>query len=269
MTAKQKRFTIADIVAQKGKTPLVCLTAYTAPFAKILDAHTDILLVGDSVGMALYGMDSTLNVTTQMMIEHGKAVVKASNHSLVVVDLPFGSYQQSPQQAFKTASRVMAKTGADAVKLEGGESMQETIAFLVQRGIPVMGHVGLMPQHVSVTSGYHYQGRDKTSANQIMKDAKAVEKAGAFAVVIEAVTAPVAETVTHKLSIPVIGIGASEKCDGQILVTEDMVGLFTDFQPKFVRRYGELAKTLGDAVKHYADDVKNRSFPSSQEMVKK
>ncbi len=267
MAQLKTRLSITDIRARKGSTPLVCLTAYTAPFTRILDKHADILLVGDTLGMVVYGMDSTLSVTPQMMIEHAKAVVKASERALVVVDLPFGSYQVSPQQAFKTASRIMAKTGAQAVKLEGGIAMQETIAFLVARGIPVMGHVGLMPQHAATSGGYKYQGRSTEAAAHVLADAKAVEQAGAFAIVTEAIPATLADKVTKEISVPVIGIGASSNCDGQILVTEDMAGLFTEFTPKFVRQYGKLAEALDSATAAYAKDVKARQFPGKKEIL--
>lgn len=263
----QKRITLHDILKHKGQEPLVCLTAYTAPFAHILDQHCDILLVGDSMGMVLYGMESTLGVTTEMMIAHGKAVVNASSRSFVVVDMPFGSYQASPTQAFEAAARVMAETGCQAVKLEGGIEMADTVNFLVERGIPVMGHVGLMPQRVAAYGGYRYQGKTKETAKQILADAETIADAGAFAVVVEGVPAKLAETITKKLPVPVIGIGASVACDGQVLVTEDMAGLFTEFKPKFVRHYAQLAETLGTAAASYAQDVRSRAFPGDDEQV--
>ncbi len=256
-----KRLSILDIKKRKGETPIVCLTAYTAPFAKILDRFTDLLLVGDSVGMVLYGMDSTLPVSLDMMIQHGKAVVKSSQKSCVVVDMPFGSYQQSKEQAFTSCARVLAETGCQAVKIEGGLEMQETVEFLVHRGIPVLGHVGLMPQMVNAHGGYGCQGKTPEARKKVLEDAIAIEKAGAFAVVIEGVVEKLASDVTRKLKIPVIGIGGSVECDGQILVSEDMAGLFTDFKPKFVKRYGNIADELAKAAHGYADEVKKRIFP--------
>jgi len=260
----KKRLTTKDILGQKNKQPLVCLTAYTAPFAKIMDKHTDLLLVGDSVGMALYGMSSTLPVTLDMMINHGKAVVNASSHSCVVVDMPFGSYQESPAQAFANAAAIIAQTGCQAIKLEGGTEMAETIRFLVERGIPVMGHIGLMPQRVNAYGGYGFHGKTLAAKNKIMEDAEAVQEAGAFALVIEGVKEEVAQDITKKLPIPVIGIGASPDCDGQILVSEDMLGLFTDFTPKFVKNYENLAQKIDKAVSAYAVDVRSRKFPGKE-----
>lgn len=263
-----KRKTVPDICAQKGKTPLVALTAYTAPFAKILDEHTDILLVGDTVGMVVYGMDSTLSVTLDMMIAHGKAVVRATRKACVVVDMPFASYQISPQEAFRNAAKIMAETGCSAVKLEGGKEMAETIQFLQLRGVPVMAHIGLMPQHVQRVGGYRYQGRTQEEITYIVDSAIALQEAGAFAVVLECVTETLAQQVTRTLTIPTIGIGASNQCDGQVLVTEDMTGLFTEFTPKFVKKYGNVAAHLSDAAKAFADDVKTRQFPSPEHCFK-
>lgn len=259
-----KRTSTIDIKNRKNGEPIVCLTAYSTPFAKILDEYVDILLVGDSLGMVLYGMDSTLSVTLEMMINHGKAVVRGAVKSCVVVDMPFGSYQESKSQAFKNASKVMAQTGCQAIKLEGGTEMAETIKFLVERGIPVMGHVGLMPQRVNAYGGYGCQGKTPESKKKVMEDAIAVQNAGAFSIVIEGVIETLAKEVTKKLTIPVIGIGGSPDCDGQILVSEDMAGLFTDFTPKFVKRYGNLAEELKNAVKNYSDDVKSRKFPTKE-----
>jgi 3-methyl-2-oxobutanoate hydroxymethyltransferase len=259
-----KRLSTKDILSHKGKQPLVCLTAYTAPFAKIMDQHADLLLVGDSVGMALYGMESTLPVTLDMMINHGKAVVLASRRSCVVVDMPFGSYQESPAQAFLSAAKIMAQTGCQAVKLEGGVEMAATIRFLVERGVPVMGHVGLMPQRVNVYGGYLHHGKTNAEKNKIMEDAAAVQEAGAFAVVIEGVKEEIAKEVTQKLAIVVIGIGGSPACDGQILVSEDMLGLFTEFKPKFVKHYANIAREIDHAVGEYARDVRSRAFPGKE-----
>lgn len=259
-----KRKTILDIRNRKGKDPLVMLTAYTAPFAKILDDHVDILLVGDTLGMVVYGMESTLSVTLDMMIAHGAAVVRASKKACVVVDMPFGSYQLSKEEAFRNAARVMAETGCSAIKLEGGKEMAETINFLHLRGIPVMAHVGLMPQHVHRVGGYRYQGRTQEEVTYTMESVAALQESGAFAVVLECVTTALATQVTEQFSIPTIGIGASSVCDGQVLVTEDMTGLFTEFTPKFVKQYGNLAGHLADAAKAFAEEVRERKFPSSK-----
>jgi 3-methyl-2-oxobutanoate hydroxymethyltransferase len=255
--------TVKDIATHKNALPLVALTAYTAPMAKLFDAHVDILLVGDSVGMVLYGFDSTLPVTLDMMIAHGAAVKRASQQAMVVVDMPFGSYQASPQQAFENAARVLKETRAAAVKLEGGAEMAETIRFLTQRAIPVMAHVGLKPQHVHTLGGYRYQGRTQDEAKAIMRDALAVQEAGAFSVVLEGVKESLAADITKKLSIPTIGIGASSACDGQVLVAEDMLGLTaSEYVPSFVKHYAELAPVISSAVKKYAAEVRARKFPT-------
>jgi 3-methyl-2-oxobutanoate hydroxymethyltransferase len=259
-----KRLTTLDIIARKGLEPLVVLTAYTTPQARLLDEHVDILLVGDSLGMVLYGMESTLPVTVDMMIAHGSAVVRGSKHALVVVDLPFGSYQASPAQAFATSASVLTNTGCNAVKLEGGVEMAETVRFLTSRGIPVMGHVGLKPQSVNAMGGYRTQGKNEMEAASIFADAKAIEQAGAFAIVIEGVVEEVAKNLTHNLSIPTIGIGASPVCDGQVLVTEDMLGLSGGYVPRFVKPYASLASVVEEAVKKYAQEVRSRKFPSAE-----
>lgn len=238
------------------------LTCYTAPMARLLDEHVDVLLVGDSLGMVIYGMDSTLAVSLDAMIAHGRAVVKGSSRALVVVDMPFGSYQVSKKQAFKSAARILAETGASAVKLEGGKEMASTIKYLVQRGIPVMGHVGLMPQHVNALGGYGYRGRNAKEAKLILESAKAVQDAGAFSLVLEATQEKAARNIAQQLTIPVIGIGASSACDGQVLVTEDMLGL-SGHAPSFVKQYAQLDKQVKKAVEHYAQEVKKRSFPSA------
>lgn len=261
---KIKRVTIRDIRARKGGDPIVCLTAYTAPMARLLDAQVDLLLVGDSLGMVLYGMDTTLGVSLDMMIEHGKAVMRGSSHACVVVDMPFGSYQESPQTAFRNCARVMAETGCAAVKLEGGREMAETIAFLARRGIPVMAHIGLMPQSVNTAGGFRAQGRDEDEAAIIRADARAVTEAGAFSVVVEGTVEPVARALTAEISIPTIGIGASPACDGQVLVTEDILGLFTEFQPKFVKRYDDLGAAVTRAAQRYAEEVRARAFPGPE-----
>ena len=252
-----------DIRARKGSAPLVVLTAYSTPVARLVDAHCDIALVGDSVGMVIHGMPSTLGVTMEMMILHGRAVVRGCQKSMPVIDMPFGSYEESPQQAFRNASRLMAETGAPAVKLEGGQHMAETIAFLTQRGVPVMAHIGLTPQSVNTLGGYKVVGR-ADEADKVMADAKAVEAAGAFSVVLEKVPEGLAGRITKALAIPTIGIGAGADCDGQVLVVDDMLGLFTDFRPKFVKRYAELGKTADAAIAAYAAEVRSRSFPAAE-----
>jgi 3-methyl-2-oxobutanoate hydroxymethyltransferase len=259
---RTRRRTIGDFV--KGGAPIVGLTAHTAPIAQLLDPHVDFLLVGDSVGMVVYGFESTVPVTVDMMIAHGAAVVRGSSRALVVVDLPFGSYQESREQAFRTASRIMAETGCAAVKLEGGAEMAETVRFLVQRGVPVMGHVGLMPQSVNAAGGFKVQGRGQHQAERVAADAAAIAAAGAFSLVIEGTVEPVARAITEAVSIPTIGIGASPACDGQILVTEDVLGLFTQFKPRFVKRYAELAPLIAAAAAEYAADVRARRFPGPE-----
>ena len=253
----------ADILARKGGVPLVCLTAYITPIARLVDAHCDIMLVGDSVGMVLHGMASTLGVTMEMMILHGRAVMRGASKAMVVIDMPFGSYEESPAQAFRNASRLMAETGAAAVKLEGGAHMAETIAFLVARGVPVMAHVGLTPQSVNTLGGYKVQGRDDDGV-RVMLDAEAVAAAGAFAVVLEKGPEGWAARSTQGIAIPTIGIGAGVRCDGQILVVDDMLGLFTAFKPKFVKRFGELGAAADAAIAAYAAEVRAQSFPGAE-----
>lgn len=259
-----RRIGVPDIRARKGGEPIVSLTAYTAQMAGFLDPHVDFLLVGDSLGMVLYGFDSTLPVTLDMMIAHGAAVVRGSSRACVVVDLPFASYEASPEAAYTAAARVLAETGCAAVKLEGGVAMAETIAFLVARGIPVMAHIGLTPQSSNAFGGFRVQGRDDARAQAIRDDARAVTEAGAFAVVIEGVPEKLGREITEDIEIPTIGIGASPACDGQVLVTEDMVGLFGAFTPKFVKRYAELGTEVGDAAAAYASDVRARAFPAPE-----
>ena len=259
-----RRLTVPKLRARKqdGVTaePLVMLTAYTARQAQLLDAHCDLLLVGDSLGQVIYGLPSTVPVTLEMMANHAAAVVRGSYHAVVAVDMPFGSYEGSPQQAFESAAWLMKQSGAAAVKLEGGEAMAGTVRFLVERGIPVMGHVGLTPQAVNVLGGYGARGKDKAEAGKIVGDAKALDEAGAFAIVIEGVLEPIAEAVTAAVSCPTIGIGASAKCDGQVLVTEDMLGMF-ERVPRFVKRYADVAETIAAAAEQYAREVRERSFP--------
>jgi 3-methyl-2-oxobutanoate hydroxymethyltransferase len=255
--------TVPETSNRKGKEPLVCLTAYTTPIAALADRHCDIVLVGDSVGMVMHGLTSTLAVTLEMMILHGQAVRRGLSHALMVVDMPFGTYEAAPEQAFRNAARLMAETGCAAVKLEGGESMAPTIRFLVARGIPVMGHVGLTPQAVNSLGGYKVQGRGAKRA-QLERDCLAVADAGAFAVVLEKIPEPLARAITLEIAVPTIGIGASNACDGQILVVDDMLGLFTDFQPKFVKRYGELRLQADRAIETYASEVRARRFPAGE-----
>lgn len=257
----ERRLTVRHF--RKGGGPYVCLTAYTTPMARLLDPHCDLLLVGDSLGMVLYGLDTTVPVTLEMMIAHGGAVVRGSRRACVVIDMPFGSYQESPPQAFRNAARILAETGCAAVKLEGGVEMAETIRFLTARGVPVCGHIGLMPQAVNA-SGYRVQGRDAAEAAGVTADARAVAEAGAFAVVIEGTTRPLATAITGALPIPTIGIGAAPECDGQVLVSDDMLGLFTTFTPRFVRRYADLGAEVSRAAAAYADDVRARRFPAAE-----
>ena len=259
-----KRKSTPQIRARKGGEPIVCLTAYTTQMARWLDPHVDLLLVGDSLGMVVYGFDSTLPVTLDMMIAHGSAVMRGSSHACVIVDLPFGSYQASPEQAFHSAARVMSETGASGVKLEGGEVMAKTVRYLTQRAIPVCAHVGLMPQAVNVAGGFKATGRSDEEAKQVTRDAEAMAEAGAFAVVLEGTLEPVAAAITASISIPTIGIGASPACDGQILVSEDVFGLFSDFTPRFVKRYADLSGKISDAAASYAADVRARRFPAME-----
>lgn len=252
-----------DIAGLKGQRPIVTLTAYTTPMARLVDAHCDVALVGDSLGMVLHGLPSTHGVTLEMMILHGRAVMRGLSRAMAVIDMPFGSCEESPAQAFRNAARVVAETGAPAVKIEGGAHMAETIAFLVARGIPVMAHVGLTPQAVNTLGGYKVVGRAE-EAERVMQDALAVEAAGAFAVVLEKVPMALAQRVTQALKIPTIGIGAGVDCDGQVLVLDDMLGLFTDFRPKFVKRYAELGQGAEAAIAAYAEDVRARRFPGPE-----
>ena len=252
-----------DIRAMKGKSPIVTLTAYTTPVARLVDPHCDVILVGDSVGMVIHGLSSTIGVTMEMMILHGRAVTRGAAKAMVVIDMPFGSYEESPAQAFRNASRLMAETGATSVKLEGGVHMAETIAFLTARGVPVMAHIGLTPQSVNTLGGYKVVGREG-EAEKVMQDARAVEAAGAYAVVLEKVPEGLAARISQQLAIPTIGIGAGVHCDGQVLVVDDMLGLFTDFRPKFVKRYAELGKSADEAIAAYAAEVRARAFPAPE-----
>lgn len=259
---------VAEFSRRKQGQPLVCLTAYTTPMARLLDPICDLLLVGDSLGMVVYGLPSTVHVTLEMMIAHGAAVVRGAGQSLVIVDMPFGSYQESPAQAFRTAARIMAETGCAGVKLEGGAVMAETIAFLVARGVPVFGHVGLQPQSVNAYGGYRARGRAEADADLIVADACAVANAGAFAMVVEGVVEPLALRITEAVKVPTIGIGASAACDGQILVGEDAFGLFADFVPRFVKHYADMAGTIRAAAQAYAEDVRARRFPGPEHVYR-
>ncbi len=261
-TPPPRRLSITDIVAMKGKTPIVSLTAYTAPMAALLDEHIDLFIVGDSLGMVLYGLPSTLQVDMAMMVRHGRAVVDHSSKACVVVDMPFGSYQASKAPAFDNASRLLSETGCNAVKLEGGNEMVDTVHFLVERGIPVMAHIGLKPQHVQQMGGYKWQGKTPQTQQALKDQAKAFEQAGAFSLLLEGTHEATAAEITEAATIPTIGIGASPQCDGQVVVTEDMLGLF-DTTPKFVKRYGALREDIHHAAGAYAKDVRSRSFPEN------
>jgi 3-methyl-2-oxobutanoate hydroxymethyltransferase len=260
-----KRLTVPSIRQRKGGEPLVMLTAYTVRMAQLLDPHCDMLLVGDSLGQVIYGLPHTVAVTMEMMALHGAAVVRGSYHAAVIVDMPFGSYEASPEQAFTNASRLLKETGAAGVKMEGGKVIAPTIEFLAARGIPVMGHVGLTPQAVNILGGYGVRGKSSEEAIAIVEDAVAVAEAGAFSMVIEGVLEPIAVEITRKVACPTIGIGASPQCDGQVLVTEDMLGLF-ERTPKFVKRFGNMANFVDAAVSEYARDVRARSFPGTEQI---
>lgn len=263
--APMKRLTVPAIRQRKrdGATaePIVMLTAYTARQAQLLDPHCDILLVGDSLGQVIYGLPSSVPVTLDLMVAHGAAVVRGSYHSVVIVDMPFGSYEASPEAAFASAARLLKETGCAGIKLEGGEAMAGTVDFLTRRGIPVMGHVGLTPQAVNVLGGYNARGRSEAEAAKIVSDAQALADAGAFAIVVEGVVEPIAIAVTEAVPCPVIGIGGSARCDGQVLVAEDMLGMF-ERVPRFVKLYADLAVTIGDAAARYAEEVRARTFPT-------
>jgi 3-methyl-2-oxobutanoate hydroxymethyltransferase len=260
--ASLARLGVPDLTRRKGAGSLVSLTAYTTPMARLADRHADLIIVGDSLGMVLYGLPSTLAVTLEMMIAHGQAVLRGSSRALVAVDLPFGSYQASPEQAFASAARVLAETGAQAVKLEGGAEMADTVRFLTARGVPVLAHVGLMPQQLNALGGFRAQGRDAASAAKVRTDALAMQESGAFAVVLEGLAEPLARALTAELVIPTIGIGASPACDGQVLVSEDALGLFGDYTPRFVKRYAELLREADAALEQYAAEVRSGAFPT-------
>src|SRR5713101_1110849 len=262
--ARPKRLSVTQIQSRKGGDKIVCLTAYTASVARLIDNACDLLLVGDSLAMTVYGFDSTLPVSLDMMIAHGAAVVRSTKHALITVDLPFGSYQASPEQAFHAAARVLAETGCAAVKLEGGEEMAETVAFLTRRGVPVMGHVGLTPQSVNALGGYRSRGHSEAERDKILRDGVAIAAAGAFSLVIEGVAESLARELTEAVAVPTIGIGGSAACDGQILVIDDMLGLFLEFTPRFVKRYRNLGDEIRAAAREYADDVRQGRFPAPE-----
>jgi 3-methyl-2-oxobutanoate hydroxymethyltransferase len=262
--APMKRLTIPALRKAKGGTPLVMLTAYTVRTAQLLDPHCDLLLVGDSLGQVVYGLPSTVPVTLEMMAAHGAAVVRGSYHAVVIIDMPFGSYEASPEKAFESAAWLLKQTGAAGVKMEGGEAMAPTVRFLVERGIPVMGHVGLTPQAVNVLGGYGARGRTPEEAAKIVADAVAVADAGAFSIVIEGVVEPIAIEITRKIACPTIGIGASAECDGQVLVAEDMLGLF-ERTARFVKKFDDMAGRISAAVETYAADVRSRAFPGPEQ----
>ena len=262
-----RRITVPQIRNRKGGDPIVSLTSYHAHTAAIVDRYADFILVGDSLGMVMHGMESTIGVPLDLMIMHGRAVVRGTRRALVVVDMPFGSYEESPAMAFRNAARIMKETQCGAVKLEGGARMAETIRFLTDRGIPVMAHIGLTPQSSHVMGGFRTQGRDAESWPVHEADARAVAEAGAFAMVLEGMVEPLAARITQAVPIPTIGIGASPDCDGQILVLEDMLGL-NPRPPKFVKVYGELGNLIEDAVRRYAEDVRARAFPGEAQVYR-
>jgi 3-methyl-2-oxobutanoate hydroxymethyltransferase len=271
VAAPMKRLTIPAVRRRKAEiakgtgAPLVMLTAYTVRTAQLLDPHCDLLLVGDSLGQVIYGLPSTVPVTLEMMAAHGAAVVRGSYHAAVIIDMPFGSYEGSPEQAFASAARLMKETGAAGVKMEGGAAMAPTVRFLTERGIPVMGHVGLTPQAVNMLGGYGARGRSQEEAAKIVDDAQAIAAAGAFSLVVEGVVEPIAVTITQTVDCPTIGIGASSHCDGQVLVAEDMLGLF-ERTPRFVKRYDDMAARIGEAAGRYAAEVRGRAFPGPEQV---
>ena len=264
---KIRRNTVPQIANRKGGEPIVSLTSYHAHTAAIVDKYADFILVGDSLGMVMHGMDSTVGVPLDLMIMHGKAVVRGTQKALIVVDMPFGTYEESPNVAFRNAAKIMKETSCGAIKLEGGARMAETVKFLTERGIPVMAHIGLTPQSSHVMGGFKTQGRDEDTWAAHITDAQAVTDAGAFAVVLEGMVEPLASKITKEIAIPTIGIGASADCDGQILVLEDMLGM-NPWTPKFVKVYGQLGPMIEDSVKRYAAEVKDRSFPSEDEVYR-
>jgi 3-methyl-2-oxobutanoate hydroxymethyltransferase len=261
------RISVKEILSFKNKKKIVCLTAYTFPIAKIIDQFCDIILVGDSLGMTIYGYKDTIDVSLNMMINHAKAVTKAVKKSFIVVDLPFGSYEKSPQQALESAKKIIKETGCDAIKLETTIDFVDTVKLLVKNKINVMAHVGLLPQSVRKLGGYRYQGKDKKQASEILKTAKLMEKSGAFSIVIEAVPKKLADEITSVLKIPTIGIGASNNCDGQVLVIDDLLGLNQEFKPRFVKHYKNFAKEIADATKKFANEVRSKKFPAKEHVL--
>ena len=257
----------ANILQKKGREKIICLTAYSFPMAKIIDEYCDIILVGDSLGMTIYGFKDTLDVTLDMMINHGKAVMKAVKKSFVVVDLPFGTYENSKEQALESAKKVIAETGCNAIKIETSRQLVLTVKFLVQNNINVMAHVGLMPQHVREIGGYRYQGRNEESAREILETSRLLEEAGAFCLVIEAVPEKLASEISAVLKIPTIGIGASAECDGQVLVIDDLLGINQEFKPRFVKHYANIASQIANAVQQFSQDVKSKNFPASENLL--
>ncbi len=259
-----QRVTVPQLMSRKGQRKIVALTAHNSVMAQLVDEFLDFILIGDSTAMVAYGLPNTLSITVEQIAAHSAAVARSTRHACVVADMPFGSYQKSCEQAFENAAYLLAQGHADAVKLEGGANMAPTIAFLTSRGIPVLGHIGLMPQHVHTMGGYKAQGMTDAAAQQLLADAQAVAQAGAFGVVIEGVKESVAAEITAEVTVPTIGIGASAACDGQILVTEDMLGLNGDRVPRFVKRYADLANEIKAAVQRYADDVRVGAFPEDK-----
>ncbi len=261
------RVSVENILQKKGSEKIICLTAYTFPMAKILDDFCDIILVGDSLGMVIYGFEDTVDVSLEMMINHGKAVMKATKKSFIVIDLPFGTYEESKEQALESARRVIDETGCDAIKIETSIQLVETVKFLVENKINVMGHIGLLPQSVRKIGGYKYQGRDEKAAKEILETAKLLEKAGAFSLVIEAVPEKLASEISAALKIPTIGIGASADCDGQVLVIDDLLGLNQEFKPRFVKYYASLCDEIKGAVEKFSADVKSKKFPAKENLI--
>jgi 3-methyl-2-oxobutanoate hydroxymethyltransferase len=261
------KISIENILGKKNRQKITCLTAYSYPIAKLIDPYCDIILVGDSLGMTIYGFDNTREVSLAMMIAHGKAVCKAVKHSFTVVDLPFGSYENSPYQALTSAQEIIEKTNCDAIKIETPANLIPTVKFLCDHKIKVMAHIGLMPQTIENSKDFRYQGRNENDAHEIFNTALELEKAGAFSIVIEAVPEKLATEISRKLTIPTIGIGASGDCDGQVLVIDDLLGLNTEFKPKFVTRYEDLATKISQAVSKFSDDVRNKKFPFPQNLL--
>ncbi|MBU6955350.1 3-methyl-2-oxobutanoate hydroxymethyltransferase [Hahella sp. HN01] len=260
----RKRITIPQIRSMKGRGSIVSLTAYTTPMAQLMDEFVDLIIVGDSTGMVAYGFNSTMSVTLDMMINHGAAVTRGVSKACVIVDMPFGTFQESPQQAYRNAARVLVETQAQGVKMEGGEELLETVDFLVRRGIPVMPHIGLTPQHANVQGGFKAQIRTEEEINAFIKLGRAFEDAGAFALLVEGAFEEAARKVTAAVSIPTVGIGASPECDGQVLVTEDILGLFSGYTPKFAKRYVDLSQPIKEAFSRYAHEVRSGEFPAME-----